>query len=237
MMKTNLKKHIYFLSGLLCDEAIWNAQLQSLPSSFIPHIFSFPDFNSITDMAEYVLPYLQEGSIIVGHSMGARVAIELYRLSSHNISAIALLDFGIHEKKIGETEKRLNLLNAVDKYGMSYLIEHWLKTMVYEKNINNDQLFEPMQKMVLKQSAKSFKNQIYALLNRPQAENIFSSIQVPIYIGVGRQDQWSTLEQHQKICELNSLAKLHTYECSGHMSPVEAAHQVNISLIKWLNTL
>lgn len=41
---------------------------------------------------------------------------------------------------------------------MSYLIEHWLKTMVYEKNINNDQLFEPMQKMILKQSAKSFKN-------------------------------------------------------------------------------
>ncbi|MEI5531888.1 alpha/beta hydrolase, partial [Acinetobacter baumannii] len=71
----------------------------------------------------------------------------------------------------------------------------------------------------------------------PQAENIFSSIQVPLYIGVGRQDQWSTLEQHQKICELNSLAKLHTYECSGHMSPVEAAHQVNISLLKWLNTL
>lgn len=237
MMKTNLKKHIYFLSGLLCDETIWNAQLQSLPSSFIPHVFSFPDFNSITDMAEYVLPYLQEGSIIVGHSMGARVAIELYRLSSHNISAIALLDFGIHEKKIGETEKRLNLLNAVDKYGMSYLIEHWLKPMVYEKNINNDQLFKPMQKMVLKQSANSFKNQIYALLNRPQAENIFSSIQVPLYIGVGREDQWSTLEQHQKICELNSLAKLHTYECSGHMSPVEAAHQVNISLIKWLNTL
>lgn len=237
MMKTNLKKHIYFLSGLLCDETIWNAQLQSLPSSFIPHVFSFPDFNSITDMAEYVLPYLQEGSIIVGHSMGARVAIELYRLSSHNISAIALLDFGIHEKKIGETEKRLNLVNAVDKYGMAYLIEHWLKTMIYEKNFNNIQLFEPMQKMVLKQSAKSFKNQIYALLNRPQAENIFSSIQVPLYIGVGRQDQWSTLEQHQKICELNSLAQLHTYECSGHMSPVEAPHQVNISLLKWLNTL
>ena len=32
--------------------------------------------------------------------MGARVALELYRLSSQNISAIALLDFGIHEKKL-----------------------------------------------------------------------------------------------------------------------------------------
>lgn len=60
----NLKKHIYFLSGLLCDETVWSAQLQSLPTSFIPHVFSFHEFDSITDMAEYVLPYLQEKSII-----------------------------------------------------------------------------------------------------------------------------------------------------------------------------
>lgn len=225
---------IFFLSGLLCDQSMWQAQQHAFSSAHPVTVFAFPDIGSLESMAQKVIDQLEVPTIIVGHSMGARVALEVYRRAPERVAQLALLDFGIHALKEQETEKRYALIRSVEQNGMSFLIEHWLKPMVYTKNQDNPTLFEPMKNMVLGQSLDSFKQQIQALLNRPEVEQVFRSIQVPLYLGVGRQDQWSTLQQHQAMCALNPNAQLHIYEDSGHMSPVEAAEQVNTSLKQWL---
>lgn len=225
---------IVFISGLLCDQTMWKSQQAYFSKGYITTTFAFPEMDSLELMAKRVIAQLHEPCIIIAHSMGARVALEIVRNAPNLVKKIALLDFGIHPVNPTEPEKRYALIQATEQHGMTYLIDHWLKPMIYENNRDQPSLFDPMKEMVLNQTLSSFKLQIHALLTRPAVENVFRSIQIPLYLGVGRQDQWSTLEQHQKMCELNPNARLDIYENSGHMSPVEAADQVNASLEHWL---
>ncbi|QIC67878.1 alpha/beta fold hydrolase [Acinetobacter schindleri] len=229
-----MKTKIVFLSGLLCDHTVWQKQIEYFSPQYCVETFEFSHLSSIQDMAKKVISNLHDRSIIVGHSMGARVALEVFRLAPQLVSKIALIDFGIHAVKTGETEKRFELIDAVRRHGMQYLIPHWLEPMVYLPNIAQIDIFSPMQKMVLGQTIESFEAQINALLTRPEVVDVFKCIRIPLYLGVGRQDHWSTLAQHEAMLEINPNADLHIYENSGHMSPLEAADQINTSLDKWI---
>ncbi len=231
-----MKNKIFFLSGLLCDSTVWQKQIEYFTPDYNVETFEFSHFSNIQDMAKKVISDLNEPTIIVGHSMGARVALEVFRLAPQLVSKIALIDFGIHSIKPGEAEKRFELIKAVRVYGMQYLIPHWLEPMVYSPNISQMDIFSPMEKMVLGQSIESFEAQINALLTRPDVVDVFKSIHIPLYLGVGRQDQWSTLVQHEAMLELNPNAQLNIYENCGHMSPLEATEQINISLEKWIKS-
>ncbi|MFV5475246.1 alpha/beta fold hydrolase [Acinetobacter baumannii] len=231
-----MKKKLIFLSGLLCDATIWQKQIDFFSAEYDVSAFEFSHLDNLKEMAAMVIKQLDSPSIVVGHSMGARVALEVFRAAPELVSKLALLDFGIHPKKPGEAEKRYALIEETRQQGMQYLIKHWLESMVYEPNIHQSSIFEPMKAMVLSKDIESFKAQINALLNRPNVEALFKDINIPLYLGVGRQDQWSTLAQHQEMKECNPSASLFVYENSGHMSPLEAADQVNQSLKQWLHT-
>lgn len=229
-----MKNKIVFLPGLLCDSTVWQKQIEYFTPDYNVETFEFSHFSSIQDMAKKVISDLIKPVILVGHSMGARVALEVFRLAPQLVSKIALIDFGIHSVKQGEAEKRFELIKAVRIHGMQYLIHHWLEPMVYPPNISQTDIFSSMKKMVLGQAIDSFEAQINALLTRPEVVDVFKSIHIPLYLGVGRQDQWSTLAQHEAMLEINPNAQLNIYENSGHMSPLEAAEQINISLKKWI---
>lgn len=229
-----MKNKIIFLSGLLCDTTIWQKQITYFASDYEIEAFEFSHFTNIQDMAKKVISSLTEPVTVIGHSMGARVALEVFRFAPQLVSKIALIDFGIHNIKPGEADKRFELIHAVRVRGMQYLIHNWLEPMVYPPNISKTDIFSPMKKMVLGQTIDSFEAQINALLTRPDVIDVFKNIHIPLYLGVGRQDQWSTLVQHQNMLELNSNAQLNIYENSGHMTPLEAAEQFNTSLEKWM---
>lgn len=229
-----MKPKLIFLSGLLCDATVWQPQLDFFAKTHDVQAIDFKNLDHFEKMAHQVIEQMHTPCIMVGHSMGARVALEVYRRVPQLITHLALLDFGIHATKEGEAEKRERLIQATREHGMAYLIPNWLEPMVYAPNIAIPEIFDPMKTMVLSQDVMSFEAQIQALLQRPEVQSLFSQINIPLYLGVGRQDQWSTLAQHQAMLELNPKATLAIYENSGHMSPLEAATQVNLSLNEWL---
>ncbi len=91
------------LPGLLCDEAVWAPQCESLS----PHAHCVvPDYavaGSLQAMAEAVLEQLPPGPFAVaGHSMGGRIALELMRRVPERVERLALLDTGTHPLPAGE---------------------------------------------------------------------------------------------------------------------------------------
>ena len=58
-------------------------------------------------------------------------------------------------------------------------------------------------------------------MNRPDPTLLLPSITFPTIVAVGRQDEWSTVEQHEDIAKLIPGAKLVVIEDSGHFTPVE----------------
>lgn len=229
-----MKPALYLLSGLLCDQTVWGAQINVLKDIRDVHAVDFQGFDNLTVMAESVLSHAPDVFALAGHSMGARVALEICRLAPERVERLALLDTGIHAVKPGEREARQKLVDLARDRGMAELANQWLPPMMSPINLANAALLEPLKAMVRSMSIETFEGQIRALLNRPDASLQLPLIQCPTLIGVGREDAWSNLAQHQAMASAIENSRLAIYERSGHMAPYEAPSAVSHSLKRWL---
>jgi pimeloyl-ACP methyl ester carboxylesterase len=226
---------LYLLPGLLCDEAIWRHQTTALGALGLRT--QVPDFrhcDSIAAMARHVLADAPEQFALAGHSMGARVAIDILRLAPERVARLALLDTGTHPRRDGEAEKRQNLVDLARAEGMAALARRWLPPMLHPRRVADAALMAELTAMVERQSPEIFARQVRALLDRPDAQAVLGHIACPVLLGVGRQDGWSPPAQHEAMARAIPQARLVVFEDSGHMAPVEAPDAVTAALRAWL---
>jgi pimeloyl-ACP methyl ester carboxylesterase len=229
-----VKPTLFLLPGLLCDETVWAHQVAALASFAEIRVADFRSFDSLTAMARAVLAGAPERFALAGHSMGARVALEVVRLAAPRVARLALLDTGTHEVRPGEVAKRQELVDLANREGMMALAARWLPPMVHPDRLGDERLMAPLHAMILRMTPAIHARQIKALLDRPDAEAVLPTIRCPVLIGVGRQDAWSPLAQHEAIAAAIPHAKLVVFEDSGHMAPMEAPEAVTAALRGWL---
>lgn len=185
-------------------------------------------------MAERVLAAAPARFSIVGHSMGARVALEVYRMAPERVERLALLSTGVHSRKPGEAEKRHALLDIGRSEGIDALLDRWLPPMIGPSHRGDTALMNALRTMRREARVDRFAAQIAALLSRPEVESLLPSITCPTLIGVGREDEWSPPAQHETMAAAISDSELTIFETCGHMSPAEEPEQVNAALSRWL---
>ncbi|MET0744959.1 MAG: alpha/beta hydrolase [Microvirga sp.] len=232
--ETMSRPTIILLPGLLCDARIWAAQVDALRPFADVRVADFSQADSIDAMARASLDLAEGPLVVIGHSMGARAALEAVRLAPERVVRLGLLDTGVHPRREGEEATRQVLVDLAFAGGMAALAERWLPPMVHADREADPALMAPLEAMVLRAGPEQHERQIRALLGRPDARPHLPAIRCPTLVMVGRQDRWSPLAQHEEIASLIPGARLVVIEDSGHMSPVEQPGQVNRALLDWL---
>lgn len=219
------------IPGLLCDETVWQSALQVLDAA----VADLSTQDDLTDMARDCLAAHPGPLAVAGHSMGARVALEMARLAPERIERLVLLDTGIHPLRDGEREKRAAIVRLAHEQGMQALAESWLPGMVHAPNRQDAGLMRALTDMVLSKTAALHERQITALVNRPDAAAYLGSITCPVLLIVGEQDQWSPVSQHQDMLRLLPDARLEIVPDAGHFAPLERPEVVTALLTGFLS--
>ncbi|SMH41937.1 alpha/beta fold hydrolase [Maritimibacter sp. HL-12] len=209
------------IPGLLCDAFTWAPLLARIEAE----VADLTTQDSIGQMARDCLDRHPGKLRVAGHSMGARVAMELARIAPYRVERLALLDTGIHALKQGEREKRDEIVRFAYENGMEALAARWLPPMVHEPN-QTPELMQGLTDMVLRRDPDLHARQIKALVDRPDAASYLPEIACPTLLIVGRQDQWSPLAQHEEMRTLLPDARLEIVENAGHFAPVEQPETV-----------
>lgn len=225
---------LYLIPGLLCDRSIWAQQAEA----FAPiDEISVPDLRGIDripTMAQRVLDRAPAKFSLAGHSLGGRIALEIVRQAPERIERLALLDTGVLPVQPGEPERRQALVDLAERAGMRALGAEWLPPMLHPDRWGDRDLIDPLVAMIERSTPASFKAQIEALLQRPNARRVLDSIQCPTLVLCGRQDGWSPLNHHEEIAGAIAGAQLVVVEDCGHMSTVERPEAVTRALRAWL---
>ena len=132
-------------------------------------------------MAEHVLRSMQGDFAIAGHSMGGRVALEVFRLAPERIRGIALLDTGTQPLAPGESGERevtgrQELVGIAQRDGMAAMAARWVLGMVWKPRLNERALIDAVISMFERCSAEIFSAQIRALIARPDAGPLLTRI-------------------------------------------------------------
>lgn len=191
--------------------------------------------DSFAAMADAVLEDAPEQFYVAGHSMGGRVAMQILQQAPDRVYKLALLDTGIHPPTPGEKDKRQILLDLAEREGMHAVARAWAPPMVHPARQKDQAFMQIIFDMVESYSVEHFRNQVHALLTRPDAEPILKKAPRSTLVLCGREDSWSPPQQHDEIARaLPGHPDAVVIEHCGHMSTMEQPLAVTQAMNEWL---
>lgn len=221
------------IPGLLCDDVVWRPVVDRLDGDAI--VTRYPDRDSLTDMAQDCLDQHGGPLAVLGHSMGARIAMEMAHLEPTRVERLGLYDTGTHPLADGELEKRNEIVQFANENGMAALADRWLPGMIFGPHRENPEIMGALRDMVMRMDPDLHARQINALINRPDATAYLSGIKCPVLLLVGRHDAWSKVSQHEDMLNMLPNARLEIIENAGHFAPVEEPEIVSRISVDFLS--
>ncbi len=234
--------HLLLLPGLACDAEVWKHQARSLREITGVQVADYGASDSIQEMARVAIERAPERFALAGHSMGGRVALEVFRSAPDRVVGLALLDTAykpLQPGEAGEREKaeRAGYVNIAQTQGMRAMARTWLQKMVHPSRLADAPLIESIVEMLARKSPEVFAGQIKALLGRPDATPSLAAARCPTLVLCGREDAWSVLDVHRDMAARMPNARLAIIENCGHMATMERPEGVTAALVEWFSSL
>lgn len=226
-------ERLLLLPGLICDSRIFAGQLQAFDRA--TPAADYGNADDLGAMAALVLAAAPPRFALLGHSMGARVALEVVRQAPGRVTRLALVSTGVHLPSPEEAPKRHALRDLGRARGMAALVDAWLPPMVAPPRRADAAFMAPLRTMCIEAGLARFEAQIAALLGRREVESLLPQIACPTLVAVGSEDSWSPPDQHEAIAALIPGARRVVVDGAGHMLPAEAPDALNTAIADWLS--
>jgi pimeloyl-ACP methyl ester carboxylesterase len=221
---------VLLVPGLVCDAHVWAGTLAVLEA----RVADVTTQDSIPAMAADLLARHPGPLVVIGHSMGGRVAMEMARQAPERLRGMALLNTGMAPRSEAELPGRAAMITLAHREGMAGLAAKWLPGMMAAGRDPDPAVLEGLTRMVCRMTPEVHERQIRALIDRPDARVSLPLWRGPLLLITGRLDTWSPVAQHEDIARLCPQARLEIVDDAGHFAPVEQPAAVAALLSDWV---
>lgn len=228
------QRTVVLVPGLMCDATFWGDQIDVLSRSRSVHVPRLHDHRSLAGMAATILAQTDGPLDVVGHSMGGRVALEVWAAAPDRVESLMVLDTGVHPVGPDEPVRRQVLLDLAAESGLTAVAEQWVPGMLHPDRVTDTELVREVTTMVTSYRPEQFAGQVAALLGRRDARPILATITCPTLVVCGSDDRWSPPEQLRSIADSIDGARYVEIADAGHMVAMERPAQVTEVLVDWL---
>lgn len=226
----------------MCGHEAWDAQIEALSDIADARSMEWSaEHTSLVKMAEAVLGTSPERFALAGHSMGGRVAFEVYRRAPERVTRFAVMNTGTAPLADGaagadEERGRRQLLDIAFKQGVRAMAMEWLKGMIPPDRMDDEPLVNAIVSMFERKTPEIFLIQQEALLARPDARPVLAQIECPALVLTGADDHWSGPARHEEIAAGIARSKLVVVPKCAHMSTMERPQEVADAMREWLTS-
>lgn len=192
---------------------------------------------SITAMARAALATADGAVIPVGLSMGAIVALEIWRLAPERVRALALFDINPGADVPTRRARRERQVQAALAGALEELARNELAPAYFAPSGRSATLADVVAAMALTHGPAAFAAQSEALANRIDYWPLLGAIGAPALLCCGEHDLICPPEQHRRMRGLMQQARYIQISGAGHLAPLEQPEAVNAVLREWLQQL
>ena len=233
--------HLLLLPGMLCDGASWRSQIDGLADIRVSRVVSYGAADSIGAMAQIVLADAPETFALAGHSMGGRVALEVYRRAPHRVARLALFctDYRGHvseEARRQEAATGEGLLAVAREEGMKGVATRLCTRVLPADRQGDGPLVSAVMEMIARHSPAVLAAQIKAGLTRPDFTDLLPAITCPTLICAGEKDAMRPVEVHREMAARIPSSRLVIVARGGHMVAMEYPQEVTAAMRTWLQS-
>lgn len=227
-------RDLILLPGQLCDEALWQPQLDGLGGVVRMHVADLTQDESVAAMAERVLAAAPERFAVAGLSLGGYVAFELVRRAPERVTHLALLNTSARPDTPDATDRRQRSLKAAKVGQFKGVTPRFLPGILYPAHAADPEIGPIVLAMTERVGRVAFEHQQEAAITRPDCRPLLPTIRCPTLVIGGLQDRVSPPELQQEIAAGISGARLELLDECGHLAPLERAEAVNALFGAWL---
>ncbi|MGL4314872.1 MAG: alpha/beta fold hydrolase [Sphingomonas sp.] len=232
---------LLLLPGNMCDARLWAPVGRRLDAAGLR--WTVADLASgqatIAAMASSALAAAPARITPVGFSMGAIVALEMWRQAPERIEALGLIALNAGADLPDRAAARPRQQADVRDGGLARVVGDELKPNYLAASHRDDQALRAMtMAMAMALGADSFVDQSEALRTRPDLRPVLSTIDVPVLLACGAEDRLCPPDWHHRwASEIGPRATLAVIADAGHLLPLEQPDLLADRLIGWLHDI
>lgn len=230
----DMKKDLLLIQGALSTAQFWHQQ-----SAFLGHR-AFCNYSpvltapSIQKMAEQVIDHCPQKFTLVGFSQGGHVAIELMQHIPERIERLILMNSSAQKLAQNAIEERYRALRLLERGKFELLVRFLFERSFFCKH-HYRAAMPFLSRMAMEVGERNYKNQLIAMITKPDQTEQLKSIRCPTLILASREDSIVPAYHAKHLFKHIPDAKLIYIEQSSHLVPIEKAHAINRILVDWLN--
>ncbi len=230
----NARTPLLLLPGLLCDGALYRAQITALGDIAAPIVGDLTRHDSVAGMAAAMLAEMPEYFSLAGLSMGGYVAQEIMRQAPHRVVRLALLDTSSRADSDEQRARRRGLIELAGRGQFKGVTPRLVPQLVSQDRLTDRALVDTIIGMAERVGRDAFLRQQTAIMGRADGRTDLGRIACPTLVLCGRQDALAPPAVHQEMAAAIPGAELVVVEDCGHLSTLEQPDAVSDALRRWL---
>lgn len=233
MAKTNL----LLIPGLLCDQRLWQEQVQGLAQTAECLVADVAQADSIAAMAQAAIARMPPGPFAVaGLSMGGYVALEVQRQAAARVTGLALLDTNARADSEQSTADRRRMMKLAET-DFERVVNALLPKLLLPAHMRDAALVAKVKAMAAATGKAAYCRQQEAIIGRSDSRPHLARIKCPTLVLCGKEDTLTPVALHQEMANAIPGSRLVIAEQCGHLSTLEQPRLVTLNLVHWLSGL
>lgn len=234
-MSSPPKFNTVLLPGLACDAELWRDQLAVLGPRYAPRVADVHTrAATLPEMAALLLSEQPGELVLVGASMGGRIALEAARQAPGRVRALALLGSTARADTDELREVRAQAVEHFEAGRGEDLLEANLWFVFHRSAWDDEVLLERYRAMLRRAGWAQLIRQNLAIMAAPDLRPALPSIDCPTLVVCGDGDAVTPPECSRETAAAIPGARLVWLPDCGHMLTMEKPAAVNALLLDWL---
>ena len=227
---------LILLPGSLCDQRLWQHQLDGLSSNAAVSVGDLTRDDSIEGMARRVLTAAPPHFALAGFSLGGIVALEVIRQAPERVQRLALLGTSARPSS-AEQRAQWRQIGAMVRAGQLRTV---VRDLLLPALVHPDRRADAWLATIIKDMAntagpEAYLRQLAALSTRADSRPHLAQIACPTLLVAGREDALCPVALHEEMATEIPGARLVVIERCGHLSSLEQPQAITALLNDWLH--
>ncbi len=190
--------------------------------------------DSIAAMAARVLREAPPTFVLMGHSLGGYISLEIMRQAPARVTRLALLNTQARNDTPEAIERRKAQVAAVKGGAFEKAMDAFLQLLVHPSRLGDKALLRELKLSAHDAGPEAYIRQQTAVMARIDSRPHLGTIKVPTLVLTGDQDRLIPNDMSKEMAAMIPGARLVIVPEAGHMAPIEQPVAVNAAFDEWL---
>lgn len=235
-----MTEEILFLPGMMLDHDMWSEQLSDFKGLGHCRVGTLSGADSILGLADQALASMAKPAHIVAFSMGAIVAMEMWRLAPQRICSFSLLGFSPHADSSERVAARLCMIERAERESAKSIVLTDMVPRLFSPHADKQETLVWTQRVASaadRLGSDVLRSQLHAQLSRPDSVPTLSTITAPTLVMIGEDDLLVGHADYELTRKLIPGAQHAVIPSAGHMLTLEQPDAVNTQLLLFFEGL